>query len=68
MNRLVVFIASVSLAFLAISSTCLATPLGWGAVAPQASGAEPVGIQALYPGLSGISAPSNLIGGGLLSL
>ena len=53
MNRLVVFIASVSLAFLAISSTCLATPLGWGAVAPQASGNEAVGVQALSPACQG---------------
>ena len=68
MNRLIVFIASVSLAFLAISSTCLATPLGWGAVPPEASGATAIGIEALSPGLSGISGPSNPIGGALLSL
>jgi len=68
MNRLIVFIASVSLAFLAISSTCLATPLSWGAAAPQASGGSVMSIQALSPGLSGMSAPSDLIGGGLLSL
>jgi len=67
MNRLLVFVASVSLACLAISSTCFAGPADWGAVAPHSTllaGHE----QAASSGWSASFAPSQMVGGGLLSL
>jgi hypothetical protein len=67
MNRLLVFVASVSLACLAISSTCLAGPADWGAVAPHSrlvAGQE----RASSAAWSASFAPSQMVGGGLLSL
>jgi len=67
MNRLLVFVASVSLACLAISSTCLAGPADWGDVA-QNSGLVADHERAAPAAFSVSFAPSQMVGGGLLSL
>jgi hypothetical protein len=68
MNRLIVFIASVSLACLAISSTCLAMPAGWQPDPIAVADAGSSRVQVLAPGLPAMGAASTFIGGGILSL
>jgi hypothetical protein len=66
MSRLLVVIASISVAFLAISSTCLASPAAWG---PAASGGPTAASgEAMATAWPASVVPSRLIGGGLLSL
>jgi len=67
MNRLLVFLASVSIAVVAISSACVASPSELG-VATGRTPSLAAGEQAGSSGWSTSSAPSELIGGGLLSL
>ena len=67
MSRLLVVIASISLAFLAISSTCIASPVQWGAVA-AGSPALASSDAAMASGWPASIAPSRIVGGGLLSL
>lgn len=66
MNRLLLLIASIGLAGLAISSTCIASPTDWSVVAPGSPALTANGGGfAAWPSSEG---PSRLIGGGLLSL
>lgn len=67
MSRLLVFIASLSFAFIAISSTCLAGPIRSRALAP-ASGSLVSADRVLADRSASYEAPSRMIGGGLLSL
>jgi hypothetical protein len=67
MNRLLVLIASVGVAFLAISSTCVASPrelqtLGTSSTLVAAADAP------LASGWSASVAPSEIVGSGLLSM
>ena len=67
MSRFLVFIASISLAVLAISSTCVASPAQWGGVAlrsPTIASTDDAFVTA-WPSSE---PPSRLIAGGLLSL
>ena len=66
MNRLLVFAASVSLACLAISSTCFAGPADWGVVAPRS--ALLAGYERSGSATGSAFAPSQMVSGGLLSL
>jgi len=67
MSRLIVFIASISLAFLAISSTCVASPSNEGSHRTQSSAlvSSDGGFASFWPSSE---APSRIVAGGLLSL
>jgi len=71
MSRLLIVIASISVAFLAISSTCIASPAQRGAISAHAAALASDGRalasgwpEAMAPSLT----PSRIVGGGLLSL
>jgi hypothetical protein len=67
MSRFLVFVASISLAVLAISSTCVASPAQWSGVALRSST-----IASTDDGFAiawhSSELPSRTFGGGLLSL
>jgi len=67
MSRLIVFIASLSIAFLAISSTCAAGPSKSDSPTVQSSilVSSDDGIASFWPSSE---APSRIVAGGLLSL
>ena len=67
MPRFLVLIASISLAFLAISSTCLASPAELGSASAQSSILASTGDGAAFHWPSSV-ASSRIVGGGLLSL